>query len=94
MPTWDDMGYVCLIIDAFRRKIVGWRVAAHMRTQMVLDAVEMARCSRGARLEGLIAHSDTGRNSLRQTHGEPTQSVRCLVDGGWLFWDCGWRGCR
>ena len=42
MPTWDDTGYVCFIINAFRRKIVGWRVAAHMRTQMVLDAVEMA----------------------------------------------------
>jgi putative transposase len=60
VPTWDAMGYVCFIIDAFSRKIVGWRVAGHMRTQMVLDALEMARWSRGARLEGLVAHSDAG----------------------------------
>jgi hypothetical protein len=34
------MSYVCFIIDAFSRMIVGWRVAAHMRTQMALDAIE------------------------------------------------------
>ena len=51
---------MCFIVDAFSRMIVGWRVAAHMRTDMVLDALEMARGSRGARLEGLVAHSDAG----------------------------------
>ena len=48
------MRYVCLIIDAFSRKIVGWRVAGHMRTVMVLDALEMARWSRATLLEGPI----------------------------------------
>lgn len=39
----------------------GWRVASHMRTDMVLDALEMARASRGARrLVGLVAHADAG----------------------------------
>jgi putative transposase len=60
VATWSGMAYVCLIVDAFSRRIVGWRVAGHMRTDMVLDAVEMARWSRGARLEGLVAHSDAG----------------------------------
>jgi putative transposase len=54
------VAYVCFIVDAFSRMIVGWRVAAHMRTSMVLDAMEMARWSRGARLEGLRCHSDAG----------------------------------
>lgn len=49
---------MCLIVDAFSRRIVGWRVAAHMRTQMVIDALETARRSRGARLDGLAVHSD------------------------------------
>ncbi len=40
-----------------------WRVAAHMRTTMVLDALEMARASRGTRLAGLVAHSDAGSQS-------------------------------
>ena len=43
VPTWAGVAYVCFIIDAFSRTIVGWRVAAHMRTDMVLDAIEMAR---------------------------------------------------
>jgi putative transposase len=61
VPTRSGMAYVCFIVDAFSRRIVGWRVAAHMKTQMVLDALEMARRERGGRrLAGLIAHSDAG----------------------------------
>lgn len=61
VPTRSGMAYVCFIVDAFSRRIVGWRVASNMRTQMVLDALEMARASRGARrLIGLVAHSDAG----------------------------------
>jgi putative transposase len=61
VPTRAGMAYVCFIVDAFSRMIVGWRVASHMRTDMVLDALEMARRSRGAgRLVGLVAHSDAG----------------------------------
>jgi putative transposase len=47
VPTWSGFAYVCFITDAFSRMIVGWRVAAHMRTDMVLDALEMARWHRG-----------------------------------------------
>jgi putative transposase len=61
VPTGSGMAYVCFIVDAFSRMIVGWRVAANMKTEMVLDALEMARVSRGRRrLVGLIAHSDAG----------------------------------
>ena len=61
VPTRSGMAYVCFIVDAFSRMIVGWRVAAHMRTDMVLEALEMARARRGARrLIGLVAHSDAG----------------------------------
>lgn len=61
VPTRSGMAYVCFIVDAFSRRIVGWRVAANMKTDMVLDALEMARLSRGAkRLVGLVAHSGCG----------------------------------
>jgi len=61
VPTRSGMAYVCFIVDAFSRTIVGWRVAAHMRTDMVLDALEMARAERGGRrLVGLVTHSDAG----------------------------------
>jgi putative transposase len=43
VPTWAGVAYVCFITDVYSRAIVGWRVASHMRTEMVLDALEMAR---------------------------------------------------
>jgi len=69
VATHAGTAYVCFIIDAYSRAIVGWRVASNMATSMVLDALEMARRSRGTNLEGLIAHSDAGSQytSLRWT---------------------------
>ena len=70
VATWSGMAYVCFITDAFSRMIVGWRVASHMRTAMVLDALEMARWSRGTRLEGLVTHSDAGSQFTSIRYGE------------------------
>jgi putative transposase len=70
VATWSGVGYVCLIVDAFSRMIVGWRVAAHMRTDMILDALDMAAWSRGTRLRGLVAHSDAGSQFTSIRYGE------------------------
>jgi putative transposase len=61
--VWTRSGfcYAAFIIDAFSRRIVGWRVSASLRTDLALDALEMAIWSRGDRsLAGLIHHSDRG----------------------------------
>jgi len=61
VPTRSGMAYVCFIVDAFSRRIVGWRAASNMKTDMILDALKMARRSRGSRrLVGLVTHSDAG----------------------------------
>jgi len=70
VATWQGFAYVCFLTDAFSRKIVGWRVASHMRSGMVLDALEMARWSRGTRLEGLVTHSDVGSQFTSVRYGE------------------------
>jgi putative transposase len=70
VPTWSGVAYACFIVDAFSRMIVGWRVASTMRTAMVLDALEMARWTRGTRLEGLVAHSDAGSQFTSIRFGE------------------------
>jgi len=70
VATWAGFAYVCFITDAFSRMIVGWRVASHMRTDMVLDALEMARWRRDTTLEGLIAHSDAGTQFTSIRYGE------------------------
>ena len=64
VPTWRGFVYVAFVIDAFSRRIVGWRAATSMTTALVLDAVEHAfftRAQEGRRdLTGLIAHNDAG----------------------------------
>lgn len=70
VPTWAGVAYVCFIVDAFSRSIVGWRVASNMRTTMVLDALEMARWSRGNTLPGLRCHSDAGSQFTSVRYGE------------------------
>ncbi len=58
VPTWAGVAYICFIVEAYSRMVVGWRVASHMRTTMVLDAIEMARWSHEQTLPGLRCHSD------------------------------------
>jgi len=70
VPTWAGVAYVCFIVDVYSRMIVGWRVAPHMRTEVVLDAIEMARWSRGTRIEGLRCHSDAGSQFTSIRYGE------------------------
>lgn len=61
VATWAGFVYVALVIDAFARRIVGWRVSRSMKAQLVLDALEQAlherRPAEGA---GLVHHSDRG----------------------------------
>jgi transposase InsO family protein len=68
--------------SAFSRTIVGWRVAAHMRTDMLLDALETARWARGTRLEGLVAHSDAGSQFTSIRYGERLAELGALPSIG------------
>ena len=70
VATWAGVAYVCFIIDAFSRMIVGWRCASHMRTEMILDAIEMARWGRGTHHDDLRCHSDAGSQFTSIRYGE------------------------
>jgi putative transposase len=63
-PTWTGMVYIAFVIDAFSRRIIGWRAAKSMTTALVLDALEHAIFTRAGQgitdLTGLVAHSDAG----------------------------------
>ena len=60
--VWTRAGFVytAFVIDAFSRAIVGWRVSASLRTDLALDALEMALWARGADHPDLVHHSDRG----------------------------------
>jgi transposase InsO family protein len=82
VPTWAGVAYVCFITDAFSRMIVGWRVAGHMRTPMVLDAIEMARWNRGTHHEDLRCHSDAGSQFTSIRYGERLAEIGAVPSIG------------
>ena len=69
IPTWDGVAYSAFVIDAFARRIVGWRVCDHMRTDLALDALEQALFCRETNDE-LIHHSDRGSQYLSVRYTE------------------------
>jgi transposase InsO family protein len=61
VATWRGFVYVAFVIDAFSRRIVGWRVSSSMRSDLALDALEQAICEREeARDVRRVHHSDRG----------------------------------
>jgi putative transposase len=63
--TWAGFGYLALVIDVFSRRIVGWALAGHMRTELPLEALELAVWTRQQhRLDGLVHHADAGGQYL------------------------------
>jgi putative transposase len=66
--TWNGFVYLAFVLDCYSRMIVGWQLATHLRTDLVLDALEMANGLRRP-APGLIAHTDRGSQytSIRYT---------------------------
>ena len=68
VPTWSGMAFTAFVVDVFSRRIVGWRTASRMPTELPLDALEMALWTRAreghtdddGRIHGLVHHSDAG----------------------------------
>ncbi|MFG1685210.1 IS3 family transposase [Nonomuraea sp. NPDC049269] len=59
VPTWQGFVYLAVVLDVFSRRIVGWAMAEHMRTELVTDALAMALHQRRPEA-GVIHHSDKG----------------------------------
>ncbi len=59
IATWEGWAYLATVIDLASRKVVGWALAEHMRTELVEDALKMAFATRRPP-EGVIFHSDRG----------------------------------
>ncbi|WP_405683511.1 IS3 family transposase [Streptomyces sp. NBC_01387] len=79
--------YVAFVLDVYSRMIVGWQLATHMRTDLPLDALEMALWRRGIKKgSGLIHHSDRGSQYVSIRYGErlieagATASVGSVAD--------------
>ena len=77
VSTWQGWLYVAFVLDVYSRVIVGWQIADHLRTDLVLDALEMAIARRGhTAVAGCVVHADRGSQfrsrpyvSALHTHG-------------------------
>jgi putative transposase len=58
IPTWSGFLFLAVVMDAWSRRVVGWAMATHLRTELVLEALEMALWQR--RPTEVIHHSDQG----------------------------------
>jgi len=63
--TWTGWAYLATVIDCHSRKIIGWSVADHMRTELITDALAMALTTRKPPA-GVIFHSDRGSQYTSQ----------------------------
>jgi transposase InsO family protein len=65
VATWSGFAYVAFVTDVFSRRIVGWRVAATLKADILpLQALDMAAWDAGGDLAGLVHHADHGSNYL------------------------------
>jgi putative transposase len=83
VATWRGFAYVAFVIDVFSRRILGWRVTASPRTELALDALEMAVWTRrGGRLDGLVHHSDRGSQYLSIRYTERLAEAGAVTSVG------------
>ena len=74
VPTAAGFLYLAVVLDAWSRRVIGWAMATHLRTELVLAALDMALEQRRPR--GVIRHSDHGCQYTAIAYGQ-----RCLAFG-------------
>lgn len=86
--TWEGWLYLAVILDAFSRRVVGWALADHLRTELASAALRMALGSRRPR-PGLIHHSDRGAQYTSAAYGDvlAAHGARQSVGNPGTCWD-------
>jgi Integrase core domain/Transposase DDE domain group 1 len=74
VPTAAGFLYLAVVLDAWSRRIVGWAMANHLRTELVLNALEMAVGQR--RPMDVIHHSDQGSQGGLKRSSQPLGPIR------------------
>ena len=72
VPTWAGFLFLAVVVDVFSRRVVGWSMANHLRTSLVLDALNMALAQRRPE-EAVIHHSDQGTQYTSIAFGKRCQ---------------------
>lgn len=80
-PTADGKLYCAVVLDVFTRQVVGWSIADHMRAELVVDALEMARWRRKP-APGTVVHSDRGAQYTSWIFGHRLRAAGLLGSMG------------
>lgn len=80
IPTWSGWLYLAMVLDVYSRKIVGWAMDTNMRTELILDALQMAVTQRQPR--GVIHHSDHGSQYTSYAFGKRCQEAGIMPSMG------------
>jgi putative transposase len=81
-PTGEGKVFLAVVLDAFSRRVVGWSIADHMRSELVVDAVQMAIWRRRPPKGQVIAHSDHGSTYTSWAFGRRLRSAGLLASMG------------
>jgi putative transposase len=83
LRSWEGLTYLAFVLDAFSRKVIGWQLASHMRTDLVLDALRMALGQREPGADfGLVAHTDRGSQYTSADYTQELNDHRVLASVG------------
>ena len=83
LRCWEGLVFFAFVLDAYSRMIVGWQLASHMRTDLVLDALRMALGQRGPGADvELIHHSDRGSQYTSIDYTQTLADHRLLASVG------------
>jgi putative transposase len=82
VATWSGFVYVAFVLDAFSRMLVGWQASRSLRTDLALDALEMAIWRRHGGLDGLVHHSDRGSQYLAIRYTERLAEAGAVTSVG------------
>ncbi|MGO8823744.1 MAG: IS3 family transposase [Acidimicrobiales bacterium] len=81
-PTENGKAYLAVVLDAFSRRVVGWSIADHMRSELVVDALQMAIWRRRPAPGQTIAHSDHGSTYTSWAFGRRLRGAGLLGSMG------------
>ena len=82
LPTWSGFLYLAVVVDAYSRRVVGWAMAKNLKSQLVLDALNMARLAAEARgrdpsqRPGLPVHVDRLRAQVQGSGRKTLDGLR------------------
>jgi putative transposase len=80
IPTWSGFLYLAMVLDVYSRRVVGWAMETHLRTELILAALDMALVQR--RPESVIHHSDRGCQYTSYAFGKRCQEAGVMPSMG------------